>query len=184
MNWDALGALGEIVGATAVVLTLFYLARQVREASDEARQNQVELRRTRYDQLNRELTLTANDWATNSELSDIMLRGFTAVSSLNPDEVFRFYANLQRFFRGLEALFVYSAEGGIHEWGAQGWRVALTDFVTYPGVRAYWEDRHHWYSEGFQSEVDGLLSSSTSVIAQAYRERGVDARLTDSTGTA
>jgi len=32
MNWDAIGALGEIVGATAVVLTLVYLASQVRYA--------------------------------------------------------------------------------------------------------------------------------------------------------
>ena len=34
MNWDALGAIGEIVGATAVVLTLIYLSRQIRHSSD------------------------------------------------------------------------------------------------------------------------------------------------------
>jgi hypothetical protein len=32
MNWDALGALGETVGAIAVVATLIYLARQVRQS--------------------------------------------------------------------------------------------------------------------------------------------------------
>ena len=31
MNWDAIGAVGEILGALAVVVTLFYLARQLRE---------------------------------------------------------------------------------------------------------------------------------------------------------
>jgi hypothetical protein len=30
MQWDAIGAVGEIVGALAVVATLFYLARQIR----------------------------------------------------------------------------------------------------------------------------------------------------------
>ena len=34
MNWDALGAVGEIVGAMAVVLTLIYLSRQIRHSSD------------------------------------------------------------------------------------------------------------------------------------------------------
>ena len=29
MNWDAIGAIGEIVGAAAVVATLVYLSRQV-----------------------------------------------------------------------------------------------------------------------------------------------------------
>ena len=30
MNWDAIGAIGEIDGAIAVVATLFYLAAQIR----------------------------------------------------------------------------------------------------------------------------------------------------------
>ena len=30
MNWDAIGAVGEVVGAFAVVLTLIFLAREVR----------------------------------------------------------------------------------------------------------------------------------------------------------
>ena len=32
MNWDAIGAIGEILGAIAVVATLFYLAVQIRYA--------------------------------------------------------------------------------------------------------------------------------------------------------
>ena len=31
MNWDAIGAIGELVGASAVVVTLVYLAIQIRE---------------------------------------------------------------------------------------------------------------------------------------------------------
>jgi hypothetical protein len=31
MNWDALGAIGEIIGASAVLITLVYLALQIRE---------------------------------------------------------------------------------------------------------------------------------------------------------
>lgn len=34
MNWDAIGAVGEILGAAAVVATLVYLAIQVRYAKD------------------------------------------------------------------------------------------------------------------------------------------------------
>ena len=36
MNWDAIGAVGELVGALAVVLTLGYLALQVRHARNAA----------------------------------------------------------------------------------------------------------------------------------------------------
>ncbi len=37
MNWEAIGAVGEIVGALAVVLSLIYLAIQVRQNSNMAR---------------------------------------------------------------------------------------------------------------------------------------------------
>ena len=33
MSWDAISAIGEIVGAAAVVVTLLYLSRQIREYS-------------------------------------------------------------------------------------------------------------------------------------------------------
>ena len=33
MNWDAIGAFGEILGAVAVLLTLLYLATQVRQTN-------------------------------------------------------------------------------------------------------------------------------------------------------
>lgn len=33
MNWEAISAIGEIVGATAVVVTLIYLAVQVRQGT-------------------------------------------------------------------------------------------------------------------------------------------------------
>ena len=35
MNWDAIGAVGEVGGAITVVLTLFYLARQIRDNSTQ-----------------------------------------------------------------------------------------------------------------------------------------------------
>ena len=50
MNWDALGAVGEIVGAGAVVLTLVYLALQVRMS---AKQQSIESYRNVNEEFNR-----------------------------------------------------------------------------------------------------------------------------------
>jgi hypothetical protein len=33
MNWDAIGAVGEIVGALTVLITLIYLATQIRQSN-------------------------------------------------------------------------------------------------------------------------------------------------------
>ena len=37
MNWEAIGAIGEMLGSTAVLITLVYLAIQVRQARSEGR---------------------------------------------------------------------------------------------------------------------------------------------------
>ena len=37
MNWEAVGAIGEVGGALAVVVTLFYLARQIRYSAEATR---------------------------------------------------------------------------------------------------------------------------------------------------
>jgi len=37
MNWDAIGAVSEIVGAAAVVISLMYLAVQIRNQNAESK---------------------------------------------------------------------------------------------------------------------------------------------------
>ncbi len=39
MNWEAIGAIGEFVGGLAVVLTLIYIAFQVRQSSRQIDQH-------------------------------------------------------------------------------------------------------------------------------------------------
>ena len=39
MNWDAIGAVGEVIGALAVVATLFYLVIQVRQSRQATEAN-------------------------------------------------------------------------------------------------------------------------------------------------
>ena len=41
MNWDAIGAIGEVVGALAVIFTIGYLARQIKDNSKEVRQSSI-----------------------------------------------------------------------------------------------------------------------------------------------
>ena len=41
MNWEAIGAIGELAGAIAVVATLFYLARQIRQSNAQGRRGEL-----------------------------------------------------------------------------------------------------------------------------------------------
>jgi hypothetical protein len=39
MNWEAIGAVGEVIGAVAVLVTLLYLSTQIRQANEISRYN-------------------------------------------------------------------------------------------------------------------------------------------------
>jgi hypothetical protein len=61
MNWEALGAIGDTLGAVAVFVTLGYLAVQVKHAAQEARRT---LSQNRMDNL-REINALATDERVN-----------------------------------------------------------------------------------------------------------------------
>jgi hypothetical protein len=162
VNWDMVGALGELVGALAVVLTLIYLGRQVRQASEEAQRN-------RFGNLNDEISRVADSWGSEDALSDIVFRGLQDPLSLTPHEAFRFNSSVFRMFKAWESVFQYASEGGVHQWGADGFHRAMTDLIGMPGMQKYWADRSHWFSAEFVAEVERILPTVSPTLAESYR---------------
>ena len=68
MNWDALGAIGELVGAVAVVATLAYLAVQIRQSNKLSRATAVQI----VSQQNLEFL---GMLATNPDLRELWTKG-------------------------------------------------------------------------------------------------------------
>ena len=58
MDWDAIGAVGEVLGALAVLITLFYLARQIRQNTEEIRSSNYHGVTDSFNELN--LTVAGN----------------------------------------------------------------------------------------------------------------------------
>lgn len=83
MSWDALGALGEIVGAGAVVVTLVYLALQTRQSTEAVRHA-----------FARGVMEDANAWrfkiVENPEVSELFRQGLRDPESLGPNDRYRF----------------------------------------------------------------------------------------------
>ena len=83
MNWDAIGAVGEIVGASAVVLSLAYLAVQIRLQNRESRASTV----THLTEQWNSATLAV---AQNGELAKVWTAGLRG-EALPEDERARFF---------------------------------------------------------------------------------------------
>ena len=84
MNWEAIGAVGEIVGALGVLATLVYLATQIRENSRilgaASLQSVLDGPRDRY----------FLPMATSGELCEIFARRLNSLDQLDDSEKRRF----------------------------------------------------------------------------------------------
>ena len=99
MNWEAIGAVGEVLGAPAVVMTLGYLSVQIRQNTAREKMAQEFTSNEYFNQLRMLL-------ASDEELADIERRGINDLSSLSELEPRRFDEiatswmwALQKFYR-------------------------------------------------------------------------------------
>ena len=79
MNWDVIVAVDEIVGTLAVVISLIYLASQIRT-------NNKAIKQSYYQEQSRGLDTIINVLAPNPELVEIWNRGNADPDSLNATE--------------------------------------------------------------------------------------------------
>ena len=149
MTWEALGAVGEVIGAVAIIASLMYLATQIRTSSKIAKaQSQRELLNT-YSFF----SPTAND----PELSEIVRKGLSDFESLSANEKVRFDSWLHPLINQIEAVFRMYRQDLIEEVSYEGYKGALLSLIVCKGGRQWWESAQNTVEKGFAEEVNLAL---------------------------
>jgi hypothetical protein len=126
VSWEALGAIANLIAAIGVLVSLVYLAVQIR-------QNTAWLRQQAFQLGTNEVRRWASHFADSTQVSDLFIRGQKDFASLSPTEKLQFtmlifeicsvWATYQEHsehdFLGLRQ----SAEHSITTWIQQGWFV-------------------------------------------------------------
>jgi hypothetical protein len=141
MNWDALGAIGEILGAIAVLITLLYLAAQVKQANAMASFETTREIMAQFNDLNRL-------YATDSAIRQVLLK--EGELSVEEDEQSYTYADMYcnawattqiAFNQGQIDKALYDSVVGDVGIALKRWpgmrRQVDRWFHNYPGLRAY-----------------------------------------------
>ena len=90
MDWDAIGAIGEVLGSVGVLLTLVYLARQIHAANKLATASTTTSVMSAYSQLNE--TIIAN-----GDVAELLARAKAASVEFAPGETVRLELLCNRF---------------------------------------------------------------------------------------
>jgi hypothetical protein len=148
VNWEAAGAIGEIVGAAAVVISLIYLASQIRTQNREARAASVHQVMHEYS--------SAVSRLIEPEVADIWLAAIEDFDSLSPSQRLRFVILNTVVARSFEDAFFQWREGRLDDdvWCAL--MPALRDVKSTEAFNRFWELRRHQFRAEFADYVDGL----------------------------
>ncbi len=146
MNWDAIGAVGEITGAFAVVISLIYLALQIRSQNSQAKLSALH-------EMSRELRRTTAMFA-NKSISDIFVRANQDYSSISEAESVQLIVLVTNLFRAWESAFLENRDGNLDE---NVWAALSRDYTQPMGAPSFqhiWTLRKQNYDPSFQDYVD------------------------------
>ena len=105
MNWDALGAIGEIIGAVAVLVTLFYLAAQIKMQNRELEKSNENVTAQLSVDLNNVFINNFDALMRDKEFVEIYLKGMSN-QPLDEIEIIQFSIFVNRWLANCETLIV------------------------------------------------------------------------------
>jgi hypothetical protein len=151
MNWEAAGAIGEIVGAIAVVATLIFLVIQLRH-STQATQNNA------WQDITRILSDLNVTEVTDPDLSSFVQQAEIAPSELTEYQYWKFARIAETRIAAFESAFLASSKGTI---GTYYWDALLPyalQTMRKPGYVKFWdESKHDVYHPEFINFMDSVM---------------------------
>ncbi len=149
MNWEAVGAVAESVGAVGIIVTLIYLATELRRntrsvgsATAQASSGSAQAR------------LMALQTPENAR---VWRAGSSDPESLDADEQALFHLMLQSTFRGFEDQFHQHRAGLLASEHWDSYARAFLDMMQRPGFQRFWSQRREVFTKSFAEWVDAQL---------------------------
>jgi len=152
MNWDAIGAVGEILGAIAVFLTLAYLAIQIRQNTKAVQASAVDSGISTVSSVRQAMFESA-------ELTDIYIKGSAEPDSLSKAEKIRYRLLVHNILMAESNIHAQALMTGLSNstWVTQLPIIARQ--VSSPGGKWFWEEYKMEFEESFRAEVDKIIDT-------------------------
>lgn len=154
MNWEIISALAELFGALGLIISVIYLALQVRNGTATAR------RAAGHDvmmTINPLLTVLSSD----ADVTSIWMRGLADFESLNGDEQVRFSCLL--------LMLTYSWDEALHshktkqldDWALERFTGSMHELARLPGFRSWYGVRKAWLSKNIRDVLEQEMGFNT-----------------------
>ncbi len=156
MSLDDLGNLGDFLSGIGVILTLIYLAFQIRHNTRSVDQNTLASKAQMRFQITNDTVCTIRSVRTNDALLQAFVRSIDGKELNSTDNlVLNLYA--RELFRAAEGNFYQYRIGTIDAEEFQGIYTFYKDAFRQLHMKNFWPENKHQFPSIFVSEVDTIL---------------------------
>jgi hypothetical protein len=155
MTLEQLGNLGEALGGVAVIVSLVYLAMQMR-------QNTRALRASSFQQIVDSLAEISLESAKHEDLFRITRDVASHPDAASDLDFARFGALMTSFCRRAENAHYQFEQGAVDQEAWSGIRRSILAMMQTPGARKWWMLAHPFYNPGFCRLVDTALADDAT----------------------
>lgn len=150
MNWDAIGAVGEIIGALAVLITLVYLSIQIRQGTKATKLQ------TAHDtfQLSFEMVSIFSRGENSEVWSKFRSSGW---KSLTTDEQVVAGSIAICLFTTYDSHYHNYLEGTLTDEIHESYCMRLSQQLQVPAIRDWWKHNRIQYTASFKEYVDEII---------------------------
>ena len=150
MNWEAAGAIGEIIGALAVFLTLIYLALQIR-------QNTKAVQASAVDASISKVTSVRQSIYDSAEIAGIYIAGLANPDDLDELSRTRFRLLMHNILLAISNIYSQTNFTGLSSSMWESQLVLLRRVVTSPGGQWFWKEYQLEFDETFRGQIEAIL---------------------------
>ncbi len=149
MNWDAVGAIGEVVAASLVVLTLIYLAVQTRQSARATHAATMQSSNDTFVNIN--LAIVADDELLKT------VAGFVEPQSL--EDKAKYHIIMLSTYRARETMYILADAGSTDSRSWERLKPQIRANLKNDYARAWWQKNSDAFTQEFAAYVDSEVAA-------------------------
>ncbi|MBW2496899.1 MAG: hypothetical protein JRF61_06455 [Deltaproteobacteria bacterium] len=168
MNWDAIGAIAELLGAIGVIASLVYLATQIRQSREQMIQNNRTTRSAAYQHFDQSLQDAFFHVLSVPEMGRVVRQGAASYDVLDEEDAYLYSMWMGGMMTRFDNAYYQFRTGMIDE---ERWETLLRmirGMVQSPGYEEWWRrTKHPNLSTKFIALVDEILGEEPEAATSA-----------------
>jgi hypothetical protein len=164
MTLQDLGNLGDFIAAIAVIVSLVYLARQIRQNTLQLQNNAKAASLAALEASAQSGHQYREVFIKDPEVAALYLKGLRGDSGLTPEERLRFGMLMDSFVRLLQTVFTRSEIYGLNPGGFRHQEATLVSVLGRPGAAQWWLRNRRNFTPEFVARVEKLVAAGSSTL--------------------